>query len=41
MKINGQMHYLGRAVDHDGEVLESIATKNPDKAAGRPVLSPR
>ena len=27
VKINGQMHYLWRAVDHEGEVLESFATK--------------
>ena len=33
MKINGQMHYLWRAVDHEGEVLESFATKARDKAA--------
>ena len=28
------MHYLWRAVDHEGEVLESYATKTRDKAAG-------
>ena len=33
MKIDGQMHYLWRAVDHEGEVLESYATKTRDKAA--------
>ena len=33
VKINGQMHYLWRAVDHEGEVLESIATKERDKKA--------
>ena len=33
VKINGQMHYLWRAVDHEGEVLESYATKTCDKAA--------
>jgi putative transposase len=27
------MHYLWRAVDHEGEVLESLATKTRDKAA--------
>ncbi len=27
------MHYLWRAVDHEGEVLESFATKDRDKAA--------
>ena len=33
VKINGQMHYLWRAVDHEGEVLESFVTKERDKAA--------
>jgi putative transposase len=33
VKINGRMHYLWRAVDHEGEVLESFATKARDKAA--------
>ena len=33
MKINGEMHYLWRAVDHEGEVLESFASKTRDKAA--------
>ncbi len=33
VKINGEMHYLWRAVDHEGEVLESYVTKARDKAA--------
>lgn len=33
MKINGEMHYLWRAVDHEGEVLESFVTKTRDKKA--------
>jgi putative transposase len=33
VKINGQRHYLWRAVDHEGEVLESFATKTRDKKA--------
>ena len=33
VKINGEMHYLRRAVDHEGEVLESFATTTRDKAA--------
>ena len=33
VKINGEMHYLWRAVDHEGEVLESFASKDRDKAA--------
>ena len=31
VKINGEMHYLWRAVDHEGEVLESFATKEPTR----------
>jgi len=33
VKINGERHYLWRAVDHDGEVLESFVTKTRDKKA--------
>ena len=33
VKINGEKHYLWRAVDHEGEVLEVFATKTRDKAA--------
>jgi putative transposase len=33
VKINGEMHYLWRAVDHEGEVLESFVTKARDKKA--------
>ena len=33
VKINGEKHYLWRAVDHEGEVLEAFATKIRDKAA--------
>ena len=33
VKINGVQHYLWRAVDHEGEVLESFVTKMRDKAA--------
>ena len=31
MKINGEAHYLWRAVDHEGEVLEAVATKYRDR----------
>jgi putative transposase len=31
--INGQQKYLWRAVDHEGEVLESYVTETRDKAA--------
>ncbi len=27
MKVNGKRHYLWRAVDHEGEVLEAVVTK--------------
>lgn len=29
VKINGERHYLWRAVDHEGELLESFVTKMP------------
>ena len=33
VKINGEHHYLWRAVDHEGEILESYVTKKRDKVA--------
>ena len=33
VKVNGERHYLWRAVDHEGEVLESYVTKKRDKKA--------
>ena len=33
VKINGEPHYLWRAVDHEGEVLESYVTKRRDRKA--------
>jgi len=33
VKINGETHYLWRAVDHEGEVLEVAATKRRDRKA--------
>jgi hypothetical protein len=30
LRINGERHYLWRAVDHGGEVLESFVTKTCD-----------
>ena len=33
MKINGEMYYLWRAVDFEGEVLEIFATKRRDRRA--------
>ncbi len=33
VQINGERHYLWRAVDHEGEVLEAIVTKRRNKRA--------
>lgn len=33
VRLNGKMVYLWRAVDHEGEILESFVTKNRDKKA--------
>ena len=33
VRINGETHYLWRAVDHEGEVLEVFATKRRDRKA--------
>ena len=33
VKIRGETHYLWRAVDHEGEVLEAFVTKTRDKSA--------
>jgi putative transposase len=33
VKLNGEMVYLWRAVDHEGEILESFVTKTRDKQA--------
>lgn len=33
VKINGRTHYLWRAVDHEGEVLEAYVTKTRDRKA--------
>ena len=38
MKIKGERHYLWRAVDHEGEVLESPVTKARDKKAALKIL---
>ena len=31
VKINGETHHLWRAVDHEGEILESSVTKRRDR----------
>ena len=33
VKINGEAHYLWRAVDHEGEVFETYVTKRRDRKA--------
>ena len=33
VRINGENHYLWRAVDHEGEVLEAYVTKKRDRGA--------
>ena len=33
MKVNGKRHYLWRAVDHEGEVLEAVVTRRRNKKA--------
>ena len=33
VRINGETYYLWRAVDHEGEVLEVLVTKKPDRNA--------
>jgi putative transposase len=38
VKINGERHYLWRAVDHEGEVLEAVVTKRRNKKAALKIL---
>lgn len=33
VKVKGKRHYLWRAVDHEGEVLETVVTKRRNKAS--------
>ena len=40
VRINGQQKYLWRAVDHEGEILESYVTDSRDKAAALGSVSP-
>ncbi len=35
VKINGETHYIWRAVDHEGEVLEVFATRRRDRHLNR------
>ena len=34
VKINGELHYLWRAVDHEGEVLESLRHQDQGQGCG-------
>ncbi len=38
VKIKGETHYLWRAVDHEGEILESFVTKRRDRKAALKLL---
>jgi putative transposase len=38
VRINGERHYLWRAIDHEGEILESFVTKTRDKSAALVLL---
>src|SRR5271167_809972 len=38
VKINGKLRYLWRAVDHEGEVLETVVTSKRNKAAALKLL---
>jgi putative transposase len=39
VRINDETHYLWRAVDHEGEVLEIFATKHRDRMAAHGFLT--
>ncbi len=34
VKVNGKRHYLWRAVDHEGELVEAVVTKTPKQEGG-------
>ena len=38
VKINGELHYLWRAVDQEGTVLDCVVTKKRNKTAAKKVL---
>ena len=40
VKMNGEVRYLWRAVDHEGEVLEAVVTKSRDRRAALKLLQP-
>ena len=38
VKINGETHYLWRAIDHEGTILDCYVSKKRDKKAAKKVL---
>ena len=38
VKINGETHYLWRAIDHEGTILDCLVSKKRDRKAARKVL---
>lgn len=38
VKINGEIHYLWRAVDHEGTILDCVVTKKRNRKAAKRVL---
>ncbi len=38
VKIKGELHYLWRAIDHEGTILECVVTKKRDKKAALKLL---
>ena len=41
VKVNGQTHYLWRAVNHGGDILESFVTKRRDHKAAFDLQQPK
>jgi putative transposase len=41
VKINGETHYLWRAVNHGGDILESFVTKRRDHKAAFDLQQPK
>ena len=38
VKINGELHYPWRAIDHEGKILESLVSKRRDRKAALKLL---
>jgi putative transposase len=41
VKVNGETHYLWRAVNYDGDILESFVTKRRDRKAAFELQQPK